>query len=513
MVDATSGRRASALGIARLSKSFPGTRALADVSLSVDPGHFHALVGGNGSGKSTLIKILAGVYSADRGGSLHLGDASFDVEQLTPRWSREAGIRFVHQDLGLFPELTVTENVLAGSPFPRRLGGIDWSEARRSVQRLLDALEIPVRARSLVRDLRPADQTLIAVARCLRDRDSGGVGLLVLDEPTTRLPADEVDGLLQRLSAYSSRGQSILYVTHRLDEVLGYADTVTVLRDGRHVDTRPAAQHDRESLVAHIAGHAPAERQRRPRTSFGPAVLSVEGLRGGPLENVTFDIRAGEVVALAGLVGSGRTSVMQNVMGAVKPRGGSVSVRGRRLRSGHVAEAISRGLALVPEERARDGAFLSLSVTENLSASTIRRYRRGGWLRRTDERRDAERDIDTYGIKGTADAPIARLSGGNQQKAVMARAMRSAPVVLLLDEPTQGVDVGARADIHARIDAAVAGGAGVLLATSDLDELLHLADRVLVLADGRITSEASGPDITRTWIFDNVYQHEKEAST
>lgn len=503
---------ASALALARLSKTFPGTQALADVSFSVEPGHFHALVGGNGSGKSTLIKILAGVYSADRGGSLHLGEQSFDVEQLTPRWSRDAGLRFVHQDLGLFPDLTVTENVLAGSPFPKRIGRIDWPEARRSVQQLLDGLDVDVKARSLVRDLRPADQTLVAVARCLRDRDTGGVGLLVLDEPTTRLPADEVDGLLQRLSAYSAQGQSILYVTHRLDEVLSYANTVTVLRDGRHVDTRPAAQHDRASLVANIAGHAPQDRQRQTRSSSGEVVLSVEGLRGGPLRDVSFEVHAGEVVALAGLVGSGRTSVMQNVIGAVKPRGGSVLVKGQQLRAGHVADAISRGLALVPEERVRDAAFLSLSLTENMSATTIRRHSRGGWMRRADERRAAAADIATYGIKGTVDAPIARLSGGNQQKAVMARAMRSSPVVLLLDEPTQGVDVGARADIYAQIDAAVAGGAGVLLATSDLDELLHLADRVLVLADGRIAHEACGPEITRTWIFDNVYQHEK-AST
>ncbi|MCR1781915.1 sugar ABC transporter ATP-binding protein [Nocardioides carbamazepini] len=483
-----------------------------DVSFSVEPGRFHALVGGNGSGKSTLIKILAGVYSADRGGSLVVGDHDVDVERLSPRWSRDAGIRFVHQDLGLFPELTVTENVLAGSPFPRRLGGIDWAEAHRSAQRLLDGLDVAVDARSLVRDLRPADQTLVAVARCLRDREAGQVGLLVLDEPTTRLPADEVDGLLQRLRAYSAQGQSILYVTHRLDEVLTYADTVTVLRDGRHVSTRPAAGHDRASLVAAIAGHTPEDRQTQRRTSSGEVVLAVDGLSGGPLRDVSLEIRSGEVVALAGLVGSGRTSVMQNVIGAVRPRGGTVAVKGRRLRPGHVADAIARGLALVPEERVRDAAFLSLSLAENISATTVHRHRRGRWLRRADERRAAVADIETYGIKGVADDPIARLSGGNQQKAVMARAMRSSPAVLLLDEPTQGVDVGARADIYAQIDAAVAGGTGVLLATSDLDELLHLADRVLVLADGRITHQASGPEISRTWIFDHVYQHEK-AST
>lgn len=512
MADATSGMRASALSLARISKTFPGTRALADVSFAVESGHFHALVGGNGSGKSTLIKILAGVYSADRGGSIQLGADNFDVEQLTPRWSRMAGIRFVHQDLGLFAELSVTENILMGSRYPRRYGGVDWREAHRSVQQLLDDLEIEVEARSLVRELRPADQTLVAVARCLRDRRSGGVGLLVLDEPTTRLPADEVEGLLRRLTSYCRQGQSILYVTHRLDEVLTYADTVTVLRDGRHVDTRPAAQHDRASLVTSIAGHAPEQQGRQSRTSFGAVALAVEGLRGGPLADVTFDVREGEVVALAGLVGSGRTSVIQNVVGAVKPRGGAVLVGGEPLSPGSVAQSITRGLAIVPEERARDAAFLSLSVTENLSVTTIREYRHAGWLRRSAERRDARADIATYGIKGTPESPIARLSGGNQQKAILARAMRSSPVVLLLDEPTQGVDVGARADIYAQIDAAVSGGAGVLLATSDLDELLLLADRVLILADGRIVGEASGERITRQWIFDNVYQH-KKAST
>ncbi|MEO3860675.1 sugar ABC transporter ATP-binding protein [Acrocarpospora sp. B8E8] len=509
MFPATVDASASALSLVGVSKTFPGTRALADVSFSIEPGHFHALVGGNGSGKSTLIKILAGVYGADRGGSLQLGDATFDVERLSPRWSRESGIRFVHQDLGLFPQLTVTENVLAGSSYPRRAGGLDWGEAHRSVQRLLDGLGAEVDARTAVRDLRPADQTLVAIARCLRDRDAGGVGLLVLDEPTTRLPADEVEGLLRRLKSYSQQGQSILYVTHRLDEVLTYADTITVLRDGRHVDTRPAAEHDRAGLVAGIAGHAPEDVNRVGRTASDAVVLSVRGLTGGPLKGISFDVNSGEVVALAGLVGSGRTSLLQNIFGAVRPRSGSVEVAGLPVRRGHVADAIAKGLAMVPEERGRDAAFQSLSVSDNLSATTVGRYRRGGWLRRSAERRDAERDVAAYGIKGAIDAPISRLSGGNQQKAIIARAMRTSPAVLLLDEPTQGVDVGARADIYAQIDATVAAGAGVLLATSDLDELLYLADRVIVLVDGRVTCEASGDRITRRWIFENVYQHEK----
>ncbi|MEO3781488.1 sugar ABC transporter ATP-binding protein [Micromonospora sp. B11E3] len=507
MAGPETGAAASGLEFQGVSKSFPGTRALADISFAVRPSEFHALVGGNGSGKSTLIKILAGVYQGDPGGVIRLGDTTSQSDHVTPRWSRAAGIRFVHQDLGLFPQLSVTENVLAGTSYPRRRGGIDWGMAHRTVQGLLDSLGIEVAARSFVRDLRPADQTLIAVARCLSDRQTSSIHLLVLDEPTTRLPADEVHGLLERLRSYSRGGQSILYVSHRLDEVLEYADTITVLRDGRHIDTRSASEHDRSTIVEAIAGQAQAHLSRRVNKSVpGAPVLSVEGLTGGPLRDVSLSVDAGEVVAIAGLVGSGRTSLMRNIYGAVKPAAGTVVVNGHPLSPGNVAEALDRGISFVPEDRARDGAFLDLGLRENLSATTVRRYRRLGWFRRGQETGDASRDVVTYRIRtpGTI-TPMVKLSGGNQQKAVIARAMRTSPSVLLLDEPTQGVDVGARSDIYAQIESAVDAGSGVLLATSDLDELLHLADRVVVLTAGKISDQAAGDEITRTWIYENVY--------
>ena len=501
-----------AVTLESVSKTFLGMRALDEVSFEIASGSFHALLGGNGSGKSTLIKILAGVYQGDAGGSVRAGEETVDADAITPPWSRRAGIRFVHQDLGLFGPMTVAENLFSGQPYPRsRLGTIDWAAMHREARQVLGRHGIQVDSRRLMSSLRPAEQTLVAIARCLMDADEGAVELLVLDEPTARLPPAEVEELLAVLDRYVAGGQSILYVSHRLNEVVEHADTVTVLRDGHHVATRPVAGLDRAALTAMIVGADRDIAKKRPARAIDPTVvLQVEHLASGPVHDIGLELHRGEILGIAGLVGSGRTHLLETIFGVHRAAAGRVLLHDRPLRPGSVEAAVAAGLAYVPEDRAAHSAFRGLGLEMNLSAADLRRYRRG-WLRRRPELADARRDIARFAIRTPGPrAPLAQLSGGNQQKAVLARWLRRNPTVLLLDEPTQGVDVGARAEIYAQIEEAVAQGSAVLLVTSDLDELLHLSDRVLVMSRGRIVDGAAGDAITRDWVGSRMFDAHQE---
>lgn len=501
--------------LTEVSKTFPGMKALDRVSFGIQAGHFHALVGGNGSGKSTLIKILAGVYQADPGGTLRIGDSTVPSEDSTPLWSRHAGIRFVHQDLGLIDQMSVAENLCASGTYPKAGGRIDWKRLYANGQAVLDRLHVPVNARTPMSDLRPAESTLVAIARCLQDRDTQAVNLLVLDEPTARLPQTEVDELLERLRAYSQAGQSILYVSHRLDEVLQYADSVTVLRDGKHVESRPVAGLDRVALTtAIVGGHRDIVGKRKSTSEATPnraPVLQVTNLAGGPLRTVNLSLYPGEIVGISGLVGSGRTSLLETIFGVHGRTAGTIQMGRHALRAGRMDLAIVAGMAYVPEDRARDSAFRDLGLEMNLSAAGLGRYMHTGWFRRQNELADAAADVTRLQIRtpGTT-APLSKLSGGNQQKVILARWLRSKPILLLLDEPTQGVDVGARAEIYEQIESAVATGAAVLLVTSDLEELLHLSDRVVVMERGSITASAEGATLTRGWVVHNMFNAPQE---
>jgi ribose transport system ATP-binding protein len=499
---------APGLRVTDLSKDYPGTRALDGVTFDVATGHICALLGGNGSGKSTLIKILAGVVTGNAGGRIQVRGTSEASEAITPEWARAVGLAFVHQDLGLFDVMTVAENVFAGAPYPRRVRGVDWPAMRREAQEALDRLDIAVDARHPVRALRPSERTLVAIARALRGRERFHDGVLVLDEPTARLPAAEADRLLTALRRYADAGQAVLYVTHRLEEVLEVADDVVVLRDGRLVERRTSAGLDAPELVSLIVGQRIA-RQARRLASPGPkgdAVLAVEDLASGSLQEVSLTVAPGEVVGVAGLVGSGRTTLLESIAGVRRPERGRISLAGAALPLGDVQAAVRAGMVYLPEDRPRDGAFLGLSVAENISAGALHRYWRGLWFRQGDERRDAARAVERFSIRTSAvTAPLQTLSGGNQQKTVLARWLGSEPRVLLLDEPTQGVDVGARADIYEHLNAATQGGLGILLVSSDFEELLTLADRVLALSRGRVVDERPRAEVTREWLEERVH--------
>jgi ribose transport system ATP-binding protein len=488
-------RTTPALAVERLTKRFGPTCALQDVSFSIASGHVHGLVGGNGSGKSTLIKILAGVHHAEPGGVVRIGGAAIDADAITPAIAMRSGLRFVHQDPAVFEELTVAENLAIGSAagFPAPRGRIVWRRLRADAEEVLERFEIDARASDRLGDLRPAQRTMVAIARALRDRHDGG-SVLVLDEPTASLPEHEVETLLDAVRRYSAAGETIVYVSHRLEEVLSIVDEVTVLRDGRHVMTRAAEGLGTDDLVAAIVGRTlDLEAPLGPGSAPGPVRLSVDGLAGGPLEDVSLEVRAGEIVGIAGLLGAGRSELLRMVFGAHERERGAMLLDGRPYAPASPAQAMRAGVAFVPEDRARDAAFPDLSVTANLSIVRLARYRRFIRLDKRAECADADRSIDEFGIRAPArDAPLSALSGGNQQKVVVARWLRRSPRLLLLDEPTQGVDVGARAELYDLIAAARAEGLAVLLVSSDLEELAHVCDRVLVLRDGRIAAHAEG---------------------
>jgi ribose transport system ATP-binding protein len=487
---------ADAVRVERLSKTFPGIRALHDVSITVRRGEIHALLGGNGSGKSTLLKILAGVYRGDRGGHLVVDGRPVAAERVTPAWAHAAGLRFVHQDLGVFPTLSVAENLAIGTGFgPRRAGVIDWRRLRRRGRALLDELAIDADERALVQTLPPAERTMLAIARALAD-DGARPYVYVLDEPTAGLPAQQARRVYDVLRARRDAGHAVLFVSHRLDEVAATADRVSVLRDGVVAGTREGDALDREDLVELIVGrslapeHAPA-----PLPEGAATVLEVDDLAGGPVRGVGFVLRRGEVLGLAGSLGSGCSELLQMLFGARRVRRGNVTLDGVRVRFADVGEAMRSGLAYVPPDRV-DAAFLELSLRDNLAAASVPSYWDRLHLQRRREARDARRMMAELAVRASSpEQAMATLSGGNQQKVVLARWLRRAPKVLLLDEPTRGADVAARALLHSLVADAARAGTAVLVASDDFDELSVIADRVLVLERGRVAAELRQPAV------------------
>lgn len=473
-----------------IDKHFAGTPALVGAHLRVRPGTVHALLGGNGSGKSTLIKVLAGVHSGDAGVIRVLG-THWAAPDGTARVARAAGLRFVHQDLGLFDSMTIAENVAFDTGFPTRVGGsVQWGPLRRRVAALLDRYEIDASPRTTVGELRPSQRTMVAVARALQDQE-GSEFVLCLDEPTASLPNHESRLLLQGLRRRAEGGQTIVFVTHHLGEVLDVADDVTVLRDGKVAAAIVDRTPTEDELVELIAGRS-VDRRRQGSSAGTEAVLTVRDLHVGPLRGLDLNVHRGEVVGLAGLVGSGRTTALTTIFGARKPTAGAMTLGGAAYRPGSPGQAMAQGAALVPEDRLGDGSFGQLSVSENASMSVLGQYWRA-WLRRRAERRDTQALLTEYAVKSPGpDAPLLALSGGNQQKVVLARSLRRAPVLLLLDEPTQGVDVASRSDIYAQVRRNAAAGCAVLIASSDFEELGLLCDRVLILRAGRICAELEG---------------------
>jgi ribose transport system ATP-binding protein len=477
------------LRISRLSKSFPGVKALADVSLTVRAGEILAIVGHNGSGKSTLVKVLAGVYEPDPGAVIELCDS--DGRVLTNAAAREE-LHFIHQDLGLVDLLTTVENLaLSRAPAPGRdLLPSRRADEQRHARELIARFGANFDTTVPVGQLSPAERAIVAIARAL-DGWTKSENVLVLDEPTTAFHGEEVELLFGAIRRAARLGAGIVFISHRLDEVLGLADRVVVLRDGQVTADEATSNLDHDKIVQLIVGRAvDAVKIDQDRRASEP-VLVVRDLQGGAIRDLSLTVRAGEIVGVSGILGSGRDELAGLLFGARHRAGGVVEVAGEHLLSDDPVDAIDAGLAFVPADRWRSGAVMSLSVRENLTIPLLGPLRnRFGALNRRAERVDAASWVRVTGLRPPdPERPVNLLSGGNQQKVVLAKWLRTRPLVLLLDEPTQGVDVGARASIYELIAAAARNGAAVLVCSSDVKELVLLCDRVLVLNDGRVISE------------------------
>jgi ribose transport system ATP-binding protein len=487
------------LEIKGLSKTFSSVRVLYGVDLEVRGGEVHALVGQNGSGKSTIIKILSGYHEPDRGADIKvLGEPL--------GFSGPRRMSFVHQDLGLVDEMSMLDNLRIGQ-WASNISRIHWRTERRRAREALRQFGLRHDPAVLVGALSPADKAILGLVRALDQLGDASSGLLVLDEPTASLPRGDVEKVFQAVRELASRGLGVLFVSHRLDEVEAVADRATVIRDGHVVGTRTIAETTQDDLVTMILGTELSELYPEVQAAGADIVLEARHLSGIVATDVSFKLHEGEILGLTGLAGMGEDEIPYLLFGAFPPRGGEVLVNGKHVKLSGPVAAMRAGLALVPANRARDSAVPLATVKENVSLTTLGRHFRGARLRHREERSSVLKLITEFQVVPAAtDRFISTLSGGNQQKALLAKWLQMAPPVVILHEPTQGVDVGSRKQIFAVISKAAAAGAGVIIVSGEYEDLAHLCDRVLVFRDGVVASELSGERLTRDRIVEQCYR-------
>ncbi len=474
-----------------ITKRYPGVAALQDVELTVFPGEVLAVVGENGAGKSTLMKILAGVERPDAG-TISLNGRPVEIDSVAT--ALRLGIALIHQELNLADNLDVAANIFLGRE-PHRFGFLDRKRMRAEAQRLLQQLELDVSPDQRVADLSVGRQQMVEIAKALSVR----ARLLIMDEPTSSLSHREVEALFRFIDRLRRQQVSIIYISHRLAEVERLADRVCVLRDGRNAGELHKGQIDHERMVRLMVGRDLSQFYQRLPHQPGPPALEVVGLRttAYPEHAVSFSLRAGEVVGLAGLVGAGRSELLETLFGVRPALAGRVRVAGRPVRIGSPADAIAAGLALVPEDRQQQGLLLDMTVRENLTLVRLPWDARWGFRNGRAERDVATRLVDDLRIKTPSLRQAVRyLSGGNQQKVVLGKWLAVRPRVLLLDEPTRGIDVGAKEEIYRLMERLAQQGVAVLFATSEMEELLGMSDRVLVLHEGRLAGELSREELS-----------------
>src|SRR4051794_17393483 len=493
------------LEVSSVSKTFTRTKALAGVSLTIGPGEVHALLGQNGSGKSTLIKILSGYHQPDPGGGVRIQGQ--DLPFQSPVGAYRLGCRFVQQDLGLVPTLSVLDNMALGSGFPTAFGTIKERESHRLAKEDLTKLGLDLDPKAMVSSLSASEKTIVAIARALREDPEYPACLLVLDEPTATLPVDEVDNLLDRVSALAANGVGVLYVTHHLGEVFRVANKVSVFRDGKVVGAGPVGDFDHSAIVHLLAGEellAEETEARRAKTARAAArkhdaVLEVDDLRAGALRGVSLKAETGEIVGIAGLAGSGRDTLLGACFGSLPRDSGDVKVTGQPLPAARPDAAISRGVAYVAPDRKIGGGVMTMSARENLTLPDLKAFWKGGLIRRRSEKARTKEWFERLSVRPMTgvEEPLSTFSGGNQQKILFGKWLSRKPTLFLLDEPTQGVDVGAKADLHRELVTVAESGAAVVVSSSALEELAELCARVVVIVDGKLSGELRGPELTQ----------------
>jgi len=493
------------LELRHAAKFFGAVKALVDGSVQLRAGEVHALVGENGAGKSTLVKILAGVYQPDSG---TLEVAGKQVTLHGPAAARAAGIAVIYQEPTLFPDLTVAENMFIGRQPLRSGRRIDRRAMQDEAGAIFKRLGVPLDPARLARGLSIADQQVVEIGKAL----SLDARVIVMDEPTAALSAAETGRLFEVVRTLSANGAAVLFISHRLEEVFTICQQVTVMRDGRHVLTSPLAGLVAADLVRAMVGRELAERPPEAvGATPGEPLLAVERLtREGIFTDVSFTVRAGEIVALAGLVGSGRSEVARAIFGIDRFDAGSVTVRGRQLRKASPTSAMAAGVGFVPEDRRQQGLVMDMSVQQNVALASLGRLRKGGLIRASAERAMAADWAARLKIRyGRLTDPVDMLSGGNQQKVVLAKWLGRKPAVLIVDEPTRGIDVGTKAEVHHLLVELAKGGVAVLMISSELPEVLGVSDRILVMREGELVAEFSHADASEEAVMSAAMgQHE-----
>jgi ABC-type sugar transport system ATPase subunit len=476
-----------------ICKRFPGVLALDGVSFEIERGSCHALIGENGAGKSTLGKILAGVYTADEGQVLLDGQP---IHAPTPLAARHLGIAMVHQELAFCPNLTVAENLCLGD-LPGRMGWLNRTRMREQARAMLAEIDVHLDVDLPISRLSTGQEQLVQIAAALGTKAK----IIVMDEPTSSLSVKESENLFQLLARLKQRGITIIYVSHRMEEIFRLCDHITVLRDGRHVATEKISDTNPDRVIQQMVGREvkqyTSQHLQRP---LGDELLRVENLSSpGKFSNVSFTLRAGEILGFAGLIGAGRSEVAQAIFGLDPAATGRVVVRGQELPLHSVNAALAAGIGLLPEDRKRLGLVLSMNCRENTSLTILSRLSNLGFVKRKSERTLVQRYVDKLRVKTPSmDAPIAGLSGGNQQKIALAKWLARECGVLIVDEPTRGVDVGAKAEIHHLLDELACSGLALLVISSELPEVMNLSRRVVVMRQGAVAGELARADLSQT---------------
>ncbi len=469
-----------------VSKKFPGVLALNQVDLTLYKGEVLALIGENGAGKSTLMKILLGEYQKSSGEIRYLGEP---FEAKNPAEALRSGITMIHQEISAIPSMTVSENIWLGrEELFCKNGFLDHAKMRAATESLLKRLEIAVDPDAQAKSLSVAALQLVEIARSV----SYEANIIVMDEPTSALTETEVQKLYKIIRDLSSQGRSIIFISHKLDELFEICDRITVLRDGCYVDTKPVSELTKDDLIRMMVGREITDMYPKANVPIGEELFRVEHLsRTGYFEDVNFHVRAGEIVGFCGLMGAGRTEIMQSIFGLDPCTSGTVTVAGQTFHPGSTPEAISRGVAMVTEDRLRQGIIAKLPVKQNMTLAYLQNICRLGFIDRTRERRDFQRMRDAMSLKTAGETQeIGSLSGGNQQKAIIAKWLLAQPKVFILDEPTRGIDVGSKAEIYKLIGELAAQGKGIVVVSSELPELMGISDRIYVVCGGRIVHES-----------------------
>lgn len=466
-----------------ITKEYPGTVALDDVSISFLPGEVHALCGENGAGKSTLIKTCSGAISPTSGKILIEGR---EFDRLTPVSSQENGVAVIYQEFNLVNELSIAENVFIGSPICKGIVP-DFKAMEKKTQELFDTFHLDMDPKTPVKDLSVGLQQMVEIAKAV----SRHTKILIMDEPTAPLTNSEVEVLMEMIQNLKKSGVTVVYISHRLEEIFRISDRVSVLRDGKLIKTMQTEDTDKNELIRYMVGREvtesyPARKLHEP----GEVILETKELTGNGVRNISFSVRKGEVLGIGGIMGAGRTELAQLLFGYRRVESGEIWYKGQKIHLNSPVDAARIGIALVPEDRKQQGAILDLSIKDNITMSMLKRICSLGFINQRKEQEIAQKYRQDIGIKtASLDAPVSSLSGGNQQKVILSKWLAAAPELIILDEPTRGIDVGAKSEIYTLINQMVERGMAIIMITSEMEELIGMSDRIIVLSEGMLTAD------------------------